>query len=64
MWITVLEAAKLTSYSEEYIRRLARTDQVTSEKRNRSIFIEERSLLFYLEAMIEDSRGQCGPRRR
>ena len=42
--ITIKEGAKLTGYSEEYIRRLARAGQVQSQKIGASLLISRTDL--------------------
>jgi hypothetical protein len=47
IWLTVNEAAKLSRYSKEYIRRLARGDTLVSLKIGPILLIERQSLIDY-----------------
>lgn len=58
-WITSEEAAGLTGYEREYIRRLVRTEKVRARKFATIWQIERSSLLRYLE----DSRASDDRRR-
>lgn len=48
-WITPKEAAQLTGYNEEHIRRLARGGKITAKKWGRDWMIDRISLLDYLQ---------------
>ena len=47
VWLTVSEAAMLSRYSKEHIRRLARGDTLTSLKIGSLLLIERQSLIDY-----------------
>jgi excisionase family DNA binding protein len=57
-WLTVEEAADLTGYNPEQIRRLARESKVNSRKWGKSWMINRISLLDYIK-----NEGR-GPRTR
>ncbi len=48
-WITTEEAVKLTGYSSEQIRRLARAGRITSKKFGPVWMISRESLLEYIQ---------------
>jgi len=58
-WLTTAEAAHLTGYNIQYLRRLVRTKKVESRKWGREWMISRASLLAYKEE--NDRRG---PRRK
>jgi excisionase family DNA binding protein len=49
-WLTAAEAARLTGYNIQYIRRLVRSSMVESKKWGRDWMISRTSLLTYQEA--------------
>ena len=57
-WLTADEAAELTGYNPEQIRRLARDKKINSRKWGNSWMINRISLLDYIE-----NKGR-GPRNR
>jgi excisionase family DNA binding protein len=50
-WITTAEAAQLTSYNPEHIRRLVRTGKVKGKKWGREWMVDKNSLITYLESI-------------
>jgi excisionase family DNA binding protein len=58
-WLTTTEAARLTGYNIQYIRRLVRSNKVESKKWGRDWMISRASLLAY---RTEDQRR--GPRQK
>ena len=48
-WITTLDAAQITGYNVEQIRRLARTGKITSKKWGKEWMIDKTSLLEYIK---------------
>lgn len=48
-WLTTAEAARLTGYNLEYIRRLVRTKKVRAEKWGRDWMISRASIKGYSE---------------
>ncbi len=54
-WLTTAQAARLTGYNLEYIRRLIRTKKIRAEKWGRDWMIRQASLLGYEEK--EERRG-------
>jgi excisionase family DNA binding protein len=62
-WITTQEAARLTGYSVEYIRRLVRQGRVVAKKWLRDWIISRHSLLEYQRGMGELGRAKHDPWR-
>ncbi len=54
-WLTTVDAARLTGYNLEYVRRLVRTHKVEAKKWGRDWMISQASLLGYKEK--EERRG-------
>lgn len=50
-WITTQEAAELTGYHVNYIRRLVKWNRIRGAKRGRDWWIDKASVLAYLEEM-------------
>ena len=48
-WLTTQEAAKLTGYNIQHIRRLIRTDKLIARKLGRDWVIDRNSLLDYMK---------------
>jgi excisionase family DNA binding protein len=48
-WLTVREAAKLSGYDPEHVRRLVRDGKVTARKVSIVWLLDRKSLLVYLE---------------
>jgi excisionase family DNA binding protein len=46
-WITTAEAATLTGYTEEHVRRLARDGTIATKKWGRTWMIDKSSLMVY-----------------
>jgi excisionase family DNA binding protein len=57
-WLTTAEAAELTGYSVQYIRRLIGKGRVVAKKWGRDWFLNKASLLAYQKEM-----EQLGPTR-
>jgi len=57
-WITTKEAAELTGYSIQYIRRLVNRKRILARKWGRDWFVSKQALLDYQQAM-----GQLGKER-
>ena len=63
-WITTAEAAKLTGYHVEAIRRLIRQGKVTANKRGRDWWVDKIALdLFLQEAELSKDKRR-GPKIR
>jgi excisionase family DNA binding protein len=58
-WLTSSEAARVTGYNLEYIRRLVRTKKIQAKKWGRDWMISQTSILGYQE---KDKRR--GPRSK
>jgi excisionase family DNA binding protein len=60
-WITTKEAAELTGYSVEYVRRLVRQGRVVAKKWLRDWVVSRQSLLEYQKSMEELGRRKYNP---
>jgi len=60
-WMTVREAADLTGYNPEQIRRLARESKIISQKWGNAWMINRPSLVVYLET---EGRGPKSKRQK
>lgn len=63
-WITTAEAAELTGYNIQYVRRLIAKGRVTAEKWGRDWFVEKASLLAYAEEMSRLGSAKHDPWRK
>jgi excisionase family DNA binding protein len=63
-WISVEEAAELSGYSEEQLRRLIREKQVTADKKGGRWWVDQKSLLSYLKASKQSPDKRRGPKSR
>jgi excisionase family DNA binding protein len=61
-WITVQEAAKLTGYSEQYLRRLIRNKKITAKKLSFLWLVEVAPLLEYVVDAKQSSDKRFGPK--
>ena len=61
-WLTVQEAAKLTSYDAEYLRLLVREGKIMARKFGPVWAINKSSLLAYLKVAEKSSDKRHGPR--
>jgi excisionase family DNA binding protein len=61
-WITPAEAAELSGYHVNHVRRLVRLGLVKGRKIGPARLIDRRSLLDYLEASQESADGRRGPK--
>ena len=52
-WISTSEGAKLTGYSQEYIRKMARDGTIESQKIGYTTVISKQSLLEYTKQQKE-----------
>ena len=50
-WVTTVEGAKLTGYTEEHVRLLARTGQVEAQKKGRDWWVKRAALLEYAQTV-------------
>jgi excisionase family DNA binding protein len=48
-WLTTQEAADLTGYNVQHVRRLARAGKVITQKWGKDWMIDRKSLLVYIE---------------
>jgi excisionase family DNA binding protein len=59
--LTSTEAAKITGYNEEYIRRLLRSGKVNAKKWGRDWMIDQDSLLEYIEKKGRGPQPRINP---
>jgi excisionase family DNA binding protein len=61
-WMTTQEAAALSGYDVEHVRRSARQGKIGAVKRGRDWWIEVDVFLAYLESMIDSEDKRAGPK--
>jgi excisionase family DNA binding protein len=61
-WLSVKEAAELSGYHANYIRKLIRKNQIEAEKKGPMWWIDKDSLRAYLEAAQSHDDKRYGPR--
>jgi hypothetical protein len=61
-WLTVDDAAKLSGYNPEYIRRLMRKGTLTAKKFSIVWQVNRESLLNYLEKAMQTSDKRFSPK--
>ena len=61
-YITADEAAKISGYNPQYIRRLARAGKIGAEKKGRDWWIDRVKLKAYLDAMQDLGPAKFDPR--
>lgn len=63
-WISTAEAAELTGYNLEYIRRLIRTGKIKATRKGHDFWIDRASLVEYLQTIRAKSKKdkRHGPR--
>lgn len=61
-WITVEEAAELSGYNPEYVRRLIRGNVIEAAKKGRDWWVDRASLLAYLKASHSSDDKRRGPK--
>lgn len=63
VWLTVNEAAKLSGYHPEYIRRLVRNGEIIAKKFSIVWMVYRKSLLAYLEKASNSGDRRYSPKR-
>ena len=63
-WLTTNQAAELTNYHPESIRRLARSGKIEAKLFGNSLAIKRTSLLAYLETALNSDDPRSGPKKR
>lgn len=61
-WITTQEAAELSGYHPEYVRRLARQGKIGAEKKGRDWWIDRDVLHSYLQTVEDLGPQKYDPR--
>jgi excisionase family DNA binding protein len=62
-WVTTAEAAELTGYSVQYIRRLINKGRVHAKKWARDWMVDKDALLAYQQAMTQLGSDRYNPWR-
>jgi len=60
-WITTKEAAELTGYNLEYIRRMIRGGVIAAEKKGRDWWVDRASIEAYAEEMEQLGTAKHDP---
>ena len=63
-WITTAEAAKLSGYHVNHIRRLVRTGEIQAQKFGPVLQVDRNSLLAYMRAAEKSSDKRRGAKKR
>lgn len=63
-WISVEEAAALSGYNAEHIRRLVREGQISAEKKGWMWWIDRKSLTAYLQDSHKSDDQRRGPKKK
>ncbi len=61
-WLTTQEAATLSGYDIQHVRRLAREGKIGAVKRGRDWWIDYEMFMAYLESMEADEDKRSGPK--
>lgn len=61
-WISVEEAAELSGYNEEYLRRLIRDGKIRAQKKGWQWWVDKTSVLTYLKTSRQSSDQRHGPK--
>ena len=61
-WLTVKEAAELSGYHPEYIRRLIRDGEITAKKFSIVWMVNREALLSYLDKARNSGDGRYTPK--
>lgn len=63
-WITVPEAAELTGYHANHLRRLIRAGDIHAEKRGGHWWVDRKSVEDYLAKVKKAGDARYGPKER
>ena len=63
-WMSIEEAANISGYNPEYIRRLIRSKQIKAEKKGRDWWVDRASLLAYRKEARNSGDKRRGPKVR
>lgn len=61
-WITVQEAARLSGYSQQYLRRLIRNNRLDARKFGTIWQVSKTALLMYLAEVVDKRDQRWGPK--
>jgi excisionase family DNA binding protein len=62
-WLSVDEAAELSGYSAEYIRRLIRNAKILAQKKGLMWWVDRHSLQAYLKEATDSDDPRRGPKQ-
>ncbi len=62
LWMTTKEAAQLSGYDIQYVRRLARQGKIGAVKKGRDWWIDVEVFTAYLNTMLQSEDGRAGPK--
>ena len=62
LWMTTEEAAQLSGYDIQYVRRLARRGKIGAVKKGRDWWIDVEVFSACLNTMLDSEGGQAGPK--
>lgn len=63
-WITTLEAARLSGYHVNHLRRLIRAGEIRAQKFGPILQVDRRSLLAYIRAAEKSNDKRRGAKKR
>jgi excisionase family DNA binding protein len=61
-WITTTEAAEISGYNAEYIRRLVRQGRLTAQKKGNAWWVDGKALQAYLKTAKKAADKRHGPK--
>jgi hypothetical protein len=61
-WISVEEAAELSGYNAEHVRRLIRSKLIVAQKKGAMWWVDQLSLMAYCNAAAKSSDRRRGPK--
>ena len=63
-WITTAEAAQLSGYHVNHIRRLIRAGEIRAQKFGTTLQVDRRSLLAYIKAAEKSTDKRRGAKKK
>jgi hypothetical protein len=61
-WISVEEAAEMSGYNAEHVRRLIRSKLIVAQKKGAMWWVDQQSLMTYRDASTKTNDRRRGPR--
>jgi len=62
LWMTTEEAAQISGYDIQHVRRLARQGKIGAAKKERDLWIDVEIFTSYLDTMLESEDGRARPK--